>query len=154
MTNAEADALISTLPQPGGLQVFREGDAIVMAGGRHGPHSINVTVSSAERLLVHWKGYVEDQGLSLGPDYTRSSSKSPQAPTMKPGEDPLVGQWVSFPSKSSKSGWRRGQVLKVTPKRVLIAFRFNRERAYDQKKGLKFDPKTAHTTWRKRMEIR
>ena len=153
MTNTEADALISTLPQPGGLQIFREGDAIVMAGGKHGAHSINVPVSSAERLLVHWKGYVEDQGLSLGSSYTRSHPR-PQAQITTPGGDPLVGQWVSFPSKSSKSGWRRGQVLRVTPKRVLIAFRFNRERDEDRKKGLKFDPTTARTTWRKLTEIK
>ena len=53
MPNAEADALISTLPQPQGLQIFREGDAIVMAGGKQGAHSIHVSVSSATRLLCH-----------------------------------------------------------------------------------------------------
>jgi hypothetical protein len=34
-----------------------------MDGGKFGPHTLSAKVSSAERLLVHWKGYVENQGL-------------------------------------------------------------------------------------------
>jgi hypothetical protein len=67
MTHAEADNLIATLPKPGGLRLYREGDWIMMAGGKHGGHSIAVRPSSAERLLVHWKGYVKNQGQDLGP---------------------------------------------------------------------------------------
>ncbi|HSX23417.1 MAG TPA: hypothetical protein VLE97_11640 [Gaiellaceae bacterium] len=76
MTSAQADALIASLPKPGGLRLTREGDQIVMSGGKHGSHSINTRASSAERLIIHWKGYVQNQGLSLGPDYSQS------APTM------------------------------------------------------------------------
>lgn len=146
MTSAQADALIKTLPKPGGLKLFREGDTIVMSGGKMGSHSIHVPVSSAERLLAHWQGYIENQGLSLGPGYT---STRPASST-----EFHAGQWVLFPSKSSKTGWRRGQIVRVTPKRVLIAFRFNRERLQDQKMGLPFDPENARTTWRTRAEIK
>jgi hypothetical protein len=72
MTNAEADVLIATLPKPGSLRLFREGDAIVMAGGRYGSNTITTGASNAERLLVHWQGYVENNGQTLGPGYTAS----------------------------------------------------------------------------------
>jgi hypothetical protein len=147
MTNAEADALIATLPKPGGLQLYRKGDEIVMDGGKRGGHSIRASVSSGERLLVHWKGYVENNGHTLGPGYTSAS------PSVSRERIPAVGQMVTFPSKSAKSGTRRGQVVKVTPKRVLIAYRFNYEREYDKKHGLKFDPSNARTVWRKLSEI-
>jgi len=150
MTTAEADNLIETLPKPGGLQLFREGDRIVMAGGKWGSHTLSVSASSAERLLVLWKGYVENNGHSLGVGYTTA-----QLPLSASRERvPVIGQWVQFPSKSAKSGWRRGQVVKVTPKRALIAYRFNYEREYDQKHGMQFDPKTARTAWRKLTEIK
>lgn len=148
MTPTEADNLIATLPKPGSLQLYRKGDEIVMEGGKWGGHSIRASVSSGERLLAHWKGYVENQGLSLGPGYT------PASLSVSRERIPAVGQWVSFPSKSAKSGWRRGQVVRVTGKRVLIAYRFNYEREYDQKHGLKFDPADARTTWRKLTEIK
>jgi len=76
MTNAEADALIATLPKR--LRLVREGSSILMAGGKTGSHSIAVGPSSAERLLIHWQGYVENQGRALGPGY------SPARPTSKP----------------------------------------------------------------------
>jgi len=149
MTNAEADALIASLPQPGNLRLYRDGDRIVMDGGKWGAHLISVGVSSGERLLIHWKGYVENNGLSLGPGYTTAH------PAITSRERiPVVGQWVSFPSKSAKSGWRKGQVVRVTGKRALIAFRFNYEREHDRSKGLKFDPNDARTAWRKLTEIK
>lgn len=63
MTHAQADALIKTLPKPGRLRLYREGDWIMMTGGESGSHSIAVGPSSAERLLTHWRGYVENQKL-------------------------------------------------------------------------------------------
>ena len=66
MTNTEADNLIASLPKPGRLRLFRKGDWIMMSGGKHGEHSIAVRPSSAERLLVHWRGYVKNQGLDVG----------------------------------------------------------------------------------------
>jgi hypothetical protein len=87
MTNAEADALIETLPQPRGLRLAREGERIVMSGGQHGSHSITTRESSAERLLSHWQGYVENNGRTLGPGYTRAVAKTttakPRAKTSK-----------------------------------------------------------------------
>src|SRR5277367_2741541 len=97
MTNAETDALIASLPQPGGLRLFREGDAIVMTGGKWGSHSISVPASSAERLIVHWKGYVENQGLSLGPDYRRAETPRPASEIARDFEP---GDKVTFYSAS------------------------------------------------------
>jgi len=71
MTNAEADALIETLPKPGGLKIYRDGKFITMTGGT-GTHSISVPASTGERLLIHWTGYVENNGQSLGQDFDRS----------------------------------------------------------------------------------
>lgn len=147
MTNSETDNLIATLPKPGGLLLFREGDRIVMDGGKWGAHTLSVGASSGERLLVHWKGYVESNGQTLGPAYSPTLVAAPTAV-------PAVGEWVAFPSKSAPSGWRRGQVVKVTNKRALIAFRFKYEQEFDRRKGLKFDPSKAATTWRKLTEIK
>lgn len=66
MTHAEADNLIATLPKPRGLRLYRKGDWIEMEGGKHGSHSLAVGPSSGTRLLIHWKGYVENQNLSIG----------------------------------------------------------------------------------------
>lgn len=147
MTNSETDNLIATLPQPGSLRLFREDDRIVMDGGKWGTHTLSVGASSGKRLLVHWKGYVESNGQTLGPAY------SPTPVAALPSV-PAVGEWVAFPSKSASSGWRKGQVVKVTNKRALIAFRFKYEQELDRRKGLKFDPDKAATTWRKLTEIR
>lgn len=37
-------------------------DRFVMSGGRHGAHSIaaEASITSAARLLAHWRGYVEN----------------------------------------------------------------------------------------------
>ena len=67
MTSSEADNLIATLPKPAGLRLYREGDWIMMTGGKHGGHSLAVGPSSGQRLLTHWQGYVKNQGLSLEP---------------------------------------------------------------------------------------
>ena len=67
MTNSEADNLIATLPKPDGLRLYREGDWIMMTGGTLGSHSIAVGPSSGQRLLIHWQGYVQNQGLSIEP---------------------------------------------------------------------------------------
>jgi hypothetical protein len=80
MTHAEADNLIATLPKPGGLRLRREGDWIRMTGGTHGEHSIAVGPSSGERMLVHWRGYVKNQGLDLsGPFAMALAGVSPLA---------------------------------------------------------------------------
>lgn len=139
MTNTEADYLIATLPKPSGFQIYREGGAwIHMIGPKDSTGEISV-YDSAEQLLTRWKAFVAQHAV-------------PAIERLAPA--PVVGQWVSFPSKSAKSGWRRGQVVEVTPKRVLIAFRFDYERKSDQKGGLEFDPSNARTTWRKLTEIK
>ena len=79
MTNAEADALIATLPQPGRLRLRREGDKIVMEGGKGGSHAIRVSTSSGERLLVHWKAYVETSQQTLGSDYAPPVTAHPES---------------------------------------------------------------------------
>jgi len=80
-------------------------DRIVFCGGSQGEHSLAFEVSTKERVLAHWGGYVENNGLAVAP---------------------VSGQKVSFPSASASSmgGWRTGTVLSVGPKRVRIAYRF------------------------------
>lgn len=35
---------------------------IIFVGGAHGPASLTLSVSSRERVLAHWQGYVENNG--------------------------------------------------------------------------------------------
>jgi hypothetical protein len=150
MTNTEADALIASLPKPGGLRLFREGDRIVMDGGKWGSHALSVPVSSGQRLIVHWKGYVENQGLSLGPDYGRTEASRPASEVARDFEP---GDKVTFwsASYSAAGGWRPGTVVRATPKRVLVAFHYKYE--YDKHGRLPPDAKPSQT-WRKRKEVR
>lgn len=150
MTNAEADALIATLPKPGGLQLHREGDQIVMEGGKWGAHSISAMASSGARLLVHWRGYVENNGQTLGPDYGRAELPRPAsevARDLEPGDK--VTFWSA--SYSAKGGWRPGTVVRATPKRVLVAFHYKYE--YDKHGRLPPGAEPSQT-WRKRDEVR
>jgi hypothetical protein len=149
MTNSETDNLIETLPKPKGLRLSREDDRIVMDGGKWGAHTLSVGATSAERLLVHWKGYVTNNGLTLGSAYLPHTTHTSRGHAV-----PTVGDWVSFPSKSAPSGWRKGQVVEVTNTRALLAFRFKYEQEADRRKGLKFDPSKASKTWRKLTEIK
>jgi len=155
MTNIEADNLIASLPKPGGLRLFREEDRIVMDGGKWGSHSLSVPVSSGQRLIIHWKGYVENQGLSLGPDYGRTEAPR-SAPQMGADlADLQPGEKITFysPSYSGKGarGWRPGTVVRATPKRVLVAFHYKYE--YDKHGRLPPGAKPSQT-WRKREEVR
>ena len=156
MTNAEADALIASLPQPGNLRLYREGDRIVMDGGKWGSHLISVGVSSAERLLVHWKGYVENQGLSLGPGYTTERPSPELIPHLKSFErDYQPGDKIAFssPSYSGKGahGYRPGTVVRSTPKRVLIEYSFKYDLEQAKKAGQ--EPRR-HQVWKDRSEVR
>ena len=155
MTSAEADNLIATLPKPGSLRLFREGDQIVMAGGAWGSHSLSAKVSSAERLLVHWKGYVENQGLSLGPGYTFARPSPTLIPHLKSSDrDYLPGDKIAFssPSYSGKSahGYRPGVVVRATPKRVLVEYSFKYDLEQAKKTG---QPPRRHQIWKKRSEV-
>lgn len=38
-----------------------ENDRVVFLGGKHGPHSLDVGVSTAARVEAHWEGYCEAQ---------------------------------------------------------------------------------------------
>ena len=156
MTNAEADNLIATLPKPGNLRLFRENDQIVMDGGKWGPHSLSAKVSSAERLLVHWKGYVENQGLSLGPGYTTERPSPELIPHLKTSErDYQPGDKIAFssPSYSGKGahGYRSGTVVRSTPKRVLVEYSFKYDLEQAKKTGR---PPRRHQTWKKRAGVR
>lgn len=76
---------------------------IVFTGGKFGEHSIDASCSDEARILAHWEGYVEANGLKLVPG---------------------VGELVQFPSGSSPTGFRYGRVLKVGPRRAVISFRY------------------------------
>jgi hypothetical protein len=155
MTHVEADNLIATLPKPGGLRLFREDDRIVMDGGKFGPHTLSAKVSSAERLLVHWKGYVENQGLTLGPGYTAERPAPALIPHLKSSErDYEPGDKIAFssPSYSGKGdhGWRPGVVVRATPKRVLVEYSFKYDLEQAKKTGK--EPRR-HEIWKKRTEV-
>jgi hypothetical protein len=87
------------------LRAKVEGDRIVFEGGKFGSHSLAIDVSTEERVLAHWEGYVEANGLTTAPK---------------------VGQRVSFPSASAwrAGGFRVGTVEAVGPKRARIAYVF------------------------------
>ncbi len=155
MTHTEADNLIATLPKPGSLRLYREGDQIIMEGGKTGSHSITAKVSSAERLLAHWKGYVENQGLSLGPGYTPGRPSPELIPHLKSSDrDYQPGDKIGFssPSYSGKGahGYRPGVVVRVTPKRVLVEYSFKYDLERAQKTG---QPPKRHQVWKKRSEV-
>ena len=41
------------------LLAILEGDRIVFTGGRYGAHSLDAKLSSADRVVAHWRGYVQ-----------------------------------------------------------------------------------------------
>ena len=148
MTNAEADNLIATLPKPGGLQIYREDDRIVMDGGKYGAHAISTGASSGERLLAHWRGYVETNGYSLGPGYTTAH---PGVVTRERDYQP--GDRIEFTDAgyTAAGGWRPGTVVRVTPKRVLVDFVYKYEREAAKKAGR---PARSSQRWKQRNEVR
>lgn len=77
---------------------------IVFSGAKSGEHSLDVYASDEARVLAHWAGYCENNGL----------------------HKPQVGQIVAFPSGSAHhwGGFRQGRVIKLGPKRAVIAYRF------------------------------
>lgn len=110
-TTAFPSARIRTLksfieigPEPARAGWLRS-DRIVFSGGKDGPHSLDVAASTPERILAHWQGYCENNGLRAAPQ---------------------VGDTVHFPSASAwqAGGYRKGRVLKVGPKRVRVAFTY------------------------------
>jgi len=155
MTPTEADNLIATLPKPGNLRLHRDGDRIAMEGGKFGTHAISAKASSAERLLTHWRGYVETQGLSLGPGYTTERPGAALIPHLKSTErDYQRGDKISFssPSYSGKGhhGWRPGVVVRATPKRVLVEYSFKYDLERAKRTG---EPPHRHEIWKKRAEV-
>jgi len=87
------------------LRADIEGDRIVFSGGKHGTHSLAVDVSSQARILAHWEGYCENNGLPA----------------------PQPGQKLSFVGNNGCV--YRGTVTKVGPKRVGMDFRYKNGRA-------------------------
>jgi hypothetical protein len=77
-----------------------EGDRIVFSGGREGSHSLAIDVSSPERVLAHWEGYCENNGLPR----------------------PTVGQKVLFVGATGKT--YVGRIVKVGTKRVHLEFKY------------------------------
>lgn len=41
------------------LMAVLEGDRVVFKGGRFGEHSLDAKLSSAERVIAHWRGYIQ-----------------------------------------------------------------------------------------------
>ncbi len=111
MTNEEAAALFATLPVPSGLSISINEDWIQF-NGPTGPHSLSISVSSAERVRLHWYGYVEiATGIKL------EKPAAPAAPETKSDLQP--GGRVTVHAGGI---WRRVKILRVTPKRVQVEF--------------------------------
>ena len=75
---------------------------IVFTGGRKGEHSLDVGVSSRERIIAHFLGYIESNGFVT----------------------PQAGDGVLFPSASMRGGMRNGKVERVTSTRALVTYRY------------------------------
>ena len=80
----------------------RDGE-IVFVGGAYGPASIDVGVSSPERVRAHFEGYLEANGLSI---------------------KPRVGQNVRFGSPTTSMGVRTGKVRRLESKRAVVSYVF------------------------------
>jgi hypothetical protein len=97
-----ADRLVAKVGPDGRPSWKMERDARIVFRGGAGEHSLDVFVSSSERILAHWEGYCEANGLLR----------------------PNVGERVMFPSGSSPDGLRYGQVVKVGTKRAVVTFKY------------------------------
>lgn len=97
-------AVVEIGPEPARVGWSRS-DRIVFTGGAQGTHSLDVGASSPARILAHWEGYRENNGLAARP---------------------TPGSCVRFPSASAwqAGGYRVGTVLAVGPKRARIAYTF------------------------------
>lgn len=62
--NFQVKATVSRL-RAGNIKAIIRGDRIVFTGGKYGEHSLAVEdhITSAERLVKHWEGYLETNGL-------------------------------------------------------------------------------------------
>lgn len=75
--------------------------SIVFSGGAYGPASLDVGVSTPERVRAHFEGYVEANGLSV---------------------KPRVGQKVAFGSATTTMGVRTGKVRRLESKRAIVSY--------------------------------
>lgn len=71
---------------------------MVFSGGSQGVHSVDLRVSTLARVLAHWEGYCENNGMPA----------------------PRTGEKVTFVGKSGCT--YRGTVAVTGPKRVLVDF--------------------------------
>lgn len=152
------------------LRVAFEGDRFAMLGGKHGAHSLaaQANITTAERLLAHWSGYVtvtapyakpEHYGMTVAPIPTAPPTTLTQsvafAPTLAPSlpapREPEPGDRIEFMSASAHKGWRTGTVIRVTPKRVLIEYSFKYDIENARRTG---QPPRRHETWKPRKETR
>lgn len=150
------------------LRVAFEGDRFAMLGGKHGAHSLaaQANITTAERLLAHWSGYVtvtapyakpEHYGVAVAPSPTAPPTTlttpvafAPAAPALV-AREPEPGDRIEFMSASAHKGWRTGTVIRVTPKRVLIEYSFKYDIERARRTG---EPPRRHQTWKSRKETR
>lgn len=153
------------------LRVTFEGDRFAMLGGKFGAHSLaaQANITTAERLLVHWSGYVtvtapyakpEHYGMTVAPIPTAPPTTLAErvldvvlapAPVVSAPREPEPGDRIEFMSASAHKGWRTGTVVRVTPKRVLIEFSFKYDIERARRTG---EPPRRHQTWKPRKETR
>lgn len=79
-----AEDIVSAGLTAGGLCVGRRphryGERFVFQGGKHGEHSLCVSVTSAYRLLMHWRGYCSSNDVDPGGSHPRLDRVSRTAP--------------------------------------------------------------------------
>jgi hypothetical protein len=145
MTPSEATSLARRMRQSGRnpsgddlqLSATVEGDQLSFLGGLWGPHGLSIRCSSPERAVIHWRGYVANSGLT-------PTTPAPKAPPPEVGFQ--RGDRVRFASASASAmgGFRIGEVLRVTPTRVLIGYRFKKQRGQGP----------LSETWQKQKDVR
>jgi hypothetical protein len=82
------------------LRADVKGGRIVFSGGNRGTHSIDIGASSQARVLAHWEGYCENNGMPV----------------------PLEGEKIRFVGGTGTI--YTGNVIKVGSKRVTVDFRY------------------------------
>jgi hypothetical protein len=65
MTLDEAKLLTAQIDRIPTLHAIVVGDRISFEGGRHGPHSLDISTSTPERVKAHWAGYVSGSAAAL-----------------------------------------------------------------------------------------
>lgn len=76
---------------------LRDEGQVVFTGGRYGDHALNLSVSSAERIVAHWEGYCERNGARACRGIVRVRATAAQIAAL---QEPL--QWFTSDADEDK----------------------------------------------------